>query len=309
MSGGKRVRWCLTAAAFPVLVAAAFVATDLEAAGLDATAIGEASGTTAMPQPDGIVRIGWPRTDVSVTVDGVVLPPAAGLGSWVAFASMPDGTAMVMGDTVVFADEVDAAMDAAFAKGLAVTAIHNHFFFDTPKVYFMHIGGDGKPESLASAVKSVWDAIRSVRRAHAKPAETFGGASPSLGQIDAAAIEATVGQPAPVTAGVPKVTIGRNATMHGTAIGGSMGLTTWAAFAGSDQLAVMDGDFIMTAAEVQPVLRALRQAHIHVVALHTHMVGETPTLYFTHFWAKGTTADLARGLRGALDAQAAAAKP
>ena len=176
---------------------------------LDADAIAKASGAPATAQPDGVVRIGWPRTDVTVTVDGAVLPPAAGLASWAAFAQMPNGDAMVMGDTVVFADEVDAAMDAAFAHALEVTAIHNHFFHDTPAVYFMHIGGEGKPDALAIAVKAVWDAIRSVRRARAQPVETFGGASPSAGQIDAAAIETIVGQPAPVTQGVPKVTIGR----------------------------------------------------------------------------------------------------
>ena len=132
-------------------------------AALDADAIAKASGAPATAQPDGVVRIGWPRTDVTVTVDGAVLPPAAGLASWAAFAQMPNGDAMVMGDTVVFADEVDAAMDAAFAHALEVTAIHNHFFHDTPAVYFMHIGGEGKPDALAIAVKAVWDAIRSVR--------------------------------------------------------------------------------------------------------------------------------------------------
>jgi hypothetical protein len=274
------------------------------AAALDVDAIAKASGTSATAQPDGVVRIGWPRTDVTVTVDGVALPAAAGLGSWATFAPMGD-RAMVMGDTVIFADEVDAAMDAAFAHDLAVTALHNHFFHDTPAVYFMHIGGEGNPQSLAAGVKAVWDAMRAVRAAHPQPAESFGGAAPSAGQIDATVIEKIVGQPAPVSQGVPKVTIGRSATMHGTNVGGSMGLTTWAAFVGSDQWAVMDGDFIMAAAEVQPVLKALRGAHVHIVALHSHMIGETPSLYFTHFWAKGTTTDLARGLRSALDAQAA----
>ena len=288
-----------------ILLTAVF-ALRASAAALEADAIAKASGTAATAQPDGVVRIGWLRTDVSVTVDGTVLPPAAGLGSWAAFAPMPNGDAMVMGDTVVFADEVDAAMDAAFANRLEVTAIHNHFFHDTPAVYFMHIGGQGEPETLAIAVKAVWDAIRSVRRAHALPVDTFGGASPSTGQLDAAVIERIVGQPAPVTQGVPKVTIGRAASMHGISIGGSMGLTTWAAFAGSDQLAAMDGDFIMSPAEVQPVLKALRKNNIHVVALHTHMIGESPTLYFAHFWSKGIPTDLARALRSALDAQAAA---
>src|SRR5207237_2068564 len=108
--------------------------------------------------------------------------------------------------------------------------------------------------------------------------------------------------------GVVKVTIQRQGKMHGVSVGGSMGLTTWAAFSGSDDLAAVDGDFIMTAAEVQPVLRALRKAGIHVVALHNHMAGEEPAFYFTHFWGKGSAEELARGVRAALDAQAKAGK-
>jgi len=273
-------------------------------ASLDATAIGEASGATATATPDGVVKIGWPRTDVTVTVDGMTLPPAAGLGSWAAFAPMGAG-AMVMGDTVVFEDEVDAAMDAAFAHGLSVTALHNHFFHDTPKVYFMHIGGEGQAESLAAGVKAVWGAIRAVRSTHPQPATSFGGATPKPGHVDAGAMSKIVGQPASDSQGVAKITIGRTGTMQGMAVGASMGLTTWAAFSGSDALAAMDGDFIMTAEEVQPVLHALREARVHIVALHSHMIGERPNFYFTHFWSIGKAQDLAHAFRAALDAQAA----
>ncbi len=238
--------------------------TTVHAAEIDPARIGEASGTVAKAQADGVVRIGWSRDDVAVTVDGVRLPPAAGLGSWAAFMPM-DENAMLMGDTVVFEDEVDAAMDAAFKAGLDVTGLHNHFFFDLPKVYFMHIGGHGDPMRLAGGVKAVWDAI--------------------------------------------KVTIGPEGRMHGRSVGGSMGLTTWAAFTGSDQLAVVDGDVIMTGDEVQPVLHALRQADFHVVALHNHMVSEQPAFYFVHFWGKRPAAELAQGFRRVLDAQRAHAKP
>jgi hypothetical protein len=274
---------------------------------LDQKTIADASGATATTTPDGVVKIGWPRTDVVVTVNGMALPPAAGLGSWAAFAPMGNG-AMVMGDTVVFEDEVDAAMDAAFAHGLNVTALHNHFFHDTPKVYFMHIGGEGKPEALAQEVKAVWGAIRAVRTAHPQPATSFAGDTPSAGHVDAAAVGKIVGQPATDTQGVAKITIGRDGSMHGMAVGGSMGLTTWAAFSGSDALAAMDGDFIMSADEVQPVLHALRKTGIHVVALHSHMIGEQPSFYFAHFWSTGKAEDLARALRAALDAQAAVNK-
>jgi len=274
---------------------------------LDQKVIADASGTAATTTPDGVVRIGWSRTDVAVTVDGMALPPAAGLGSWAAFAPMASG-AMVMGDTVVFEDEVDAAMDAAFAHGLTVTAIHNHFFHDTPKVYFMHIGGEGRPDALAGGVKELWSAIRAVRSSHAQPATGFGGQAPSAGQVDAAAVGKIIGQPATDSQGVAKVTIGRNAAMHGMEVGASMGLTTWAAFSGSDTLAAIDGDFIMTAEESQPVLKALRKGGIHVVALHSHMMGEQPSFYFTHFWGVGKADDLARSFRAALDVEAALKK-
>jgi hypothetical protein len=269
---------------------------------LDADKIGAAAGTKATVTNDGVVRIGWARTDVPVKVDGMPLQPFAGLGSWAAFIAAPHG-AMVMGDTVVFQDEVTPAIDAAFAGGLEVTGLHNHFFFDEPKVYFMHIGGEGDPEKLAAAVKAVWDAIKKVRSEHAAPAMRFAGEIPKPGNIDAAAIEKLLGQKSETQQGVVKVTIGREGATHGVNVGGSMGLTTWAAFSGSDDLAAVDGDFIMTAAEVQSVLRALRKSGIHIVALHNHMIGEQPAFYFTHFWGKGPAQELARGFKAALEAQ------
>jgi len=270
---------------------------------LDAEAIGAAAGTTTNTTADGVVRMAWARSDVPVRVDRMSFPVAAGLTSWAAFAPTANGT-MLMGDTVVFQDEVSPAMDAAFAHGLEITALHNHFFYDEPRVYFMHIGGHGDAVHLARGVKSVWDAIRRVRRGLAAPANSFPTRAPASGKIDAAMIGRITGQEAVVNdGGVVKVTIGREAAMHGARFGGSMGLTTWAAFTGSDELAAIDGDFAMTTSEVQPVLRALRRTGIHVVALHNHMVGEEPAYYFTHFWGKGPAAELARAFRSALDAQ------
>jgi hypothetical protein len=173
----------------------------------------------------------------------------------------------------------------------------------------MHIGGEGQAETLAAGVKAVWGAIRAVRNAHPQPATGFGGATPAPGHVDADAVSKIVGQPATDSQGVAKITIGRTGTMQGMAVGGSMGLTTWAAFSGSDALAAMDGDFIMTAAEVQPVLHALRKAGVHIVALHSHMIGEHPSFYFTHFWSTGKAEDLAHAFRAALDAQAVLKKP
>ncbi|MEI7685813.1 MAG: DUF1259 domain-containing protein [Planctomycetota bacterium] len=274
---------------------------------LDEGKIGMAAGSKATTMPDGVVRLAWPRNDVVVKVDGMTLKPFAGLGSWAAFLPTKHG-AMVMGDTVVFQDEVTPAMDAAFAGGLEVTGLHNHFFFDEPKVYFMHIGGEGEPEKMAAAVKNVWDAIKKVRAKEAQPAIRFAGETPKAGTITADKIETILGHKGQSQDGMVKVTIGREGTMHGMKVGGSMGLTTWAAFSGSDDLAAVDGDFIMTAEEVQPVLRALRKANLHVVALHNHMVGEQPSFYFVHFWAKGSTVELATSFKSALDAQATVSK-
>jgi len=270
---------------------------------LDAEAIGAAAGTTASTTGDGIVRVTWARSDVPVHIDGMSFPVAAGLTSWAGFAPTPTG-AMLMGDTVVFQDEVSPAMDAAFAHGLEITALHNHFLYDEPRVYFMHIGGHGDAVQLARGVRAMWDAVRDVRSGLAVPARSFPGAAPTPGVLDAETIGRITGQETAVKdGGVVKVTIGREAAMHGATFSGSMGLTTWAAFTGSDELAAIDGDFAMTASEVQPVLRALRRAGIHVVALHNHMIGEEPAYYFTHFWGKGPAAKLARGFRSALDAQ------
>jgi hypothetical protein len=269
---------------------------------LDADKIAAASGAKATTTPDGVVRIAWARTDVKVQVDGMPFKPFAGLGSWAAFTSSPHG-AMVMGDTVVFEDEVTPAMDAAFANGLEVSGLHNHFFHDEPKVYFMHIGGMGDPAKLAAGVKAVWGAIKKVRADQPQPATRFAGETPKSGKVTAAPIEKLLRVKAEAQDGLVKVTIGRDITMHGVKVGKSMGVTTWAAFSGSDDLAAIDGDFAMTAAEVQPVLRTLRKADIHVVALHNHMIGEGPAIYFTHFWGKGPAEKLAEGFKSALDAQ------
>jgi hypothetical protein len=274
--------------------------------GLDGERIGAAAGVKATTTDDG-VRIAWARNDVPVKVDGMPLKPFAGLGSWAAFTRDPHG-AMVMGDTVVFEDEVTPAMDAAFAAGLEVTGLRNHFFFDEPKVYFMHIGGMGEPEKLATSVKDVWDAIKKVRSEHQTPTRSFAGNVPNGGTLDAASIERVIGQKSQTQDGVVKVTIGRQGSMHGVKVAGSMGLTTWAAFSGGSELAAVDGDFIMTGPEVQAVLRSLRKSGINIVALHNHMVGEEQAFYFTNFWGKGPAEELAKGVRSAFDAQAAAAR-
>src|SRR5437588_9482295 len=154
-----------------------FALAELQSVKLDADKIRTAAGTKPTTTPDGVIRIAWARTDLAVKVDGMPLKPFAGLGSWAAFTSTSHG-AMVMGDTVVFEDEVSPAMDAAFANGLEVTGLHNHFFYDEPKVYFMHIGGSGYSEKLAAAVKSVWVAINRVQARHPQHATRLSRALP-----------------------------------------------------------------------------------------------------------------------------------
>lgn len=296
------LRAVLAIAALSVLYTSAALAQPT--AQLDREAIARAAGTNAVVTDDGVVRISWARDQVSVRVSGMRLPPPAGLGSWAAFQAH-EGGALVMGDTVVFEDEITPAMDAALAHGLEVTALHNHFVFDRPPVYFMHIGGSGDAAELAAGVKAVWEAIRSVRTEHPSPREAFPGPTvESSGDIDAQQLAEILGVPASAQDPVAKFTLPRTGRMHGTEVGGSMGLATWAAFSGDMQQASVDGDFIMTAEEVQPTLRALRDADIHVVALHNHMIGEKPAFYFLHYWGQGRASELAQGLRATLDAQA-----
>jgi hypothetical protein len=203
---------------------------------------------------------------------------------------------------VLFQDEIDAAIDAAFANGLEVTALHNHFFHDEPRVFFMHLGGAGDPATLARGVRAVWDAVKAVRAAAPAPQDAVTTTPPAAGALDADGLSKILGQPVKTESGVVRVVVARKGTMDGAQLGDSMGLTSWAAFAGSDARAVVDGDFIMTADQVQPTLRALRRGGIHVVALHNHMIGEEPAYYFTHFWGDAPAADLARTIRAALDA-------
>jgi len=199
---------------------------------------------------------------------------------------------------VLLEDQVNPVMSVALDSGLEVTALHNHFFWDTPKVMFMHIGGTGDEAALAAAVGKVFAKIK----------ETSGGQGespkvdidPAKTTLDPASIEAVLGHKGELAAGVYKVVVGRTSRMHGHQVGSTMGVNTWAAFAGSDAQAVVDGDFAMREDELQGVLKALRKADIDVVAIHHHMTGEEPRILFLHFWGVGRTEDLAKGLRAAL---------
>jgi hypothetical protein len=209
-----------------------------------------------------------------------------------------------MGDTVLFQDEVNPVMSAALDNGLSVTALHNHFFYDEPKVYFMHIGGEGDAGKLATAVKKVWDKIKEVRAANPKPAATFGGDSmPATNSITGKTIEDILGVKGQASSGMFKVVIGKPTKMMDTDVGKEMGANTWAAFAGADDNALVDGDFAVRESELQGVLKALRHGGVNIVAIHSHMTDENPRTLFLHYWGRGSAADLAKSLKTALDTQ------
>lgn len=251
-----------------------------------------------------VFKIGKPRTDVKIQVDGWPMPPFMGLGSWAAFTPAQGAKVMMMGDTVVFEDEVNPVMSAAFSAGLEVTALHNHFFFDEPRVYFMHIGGMGDAGDLAAGVKSVYDKIAEIRAATPTPAKNFPVNITLTNAIAAAPLETILGMKGQSERGMFKVVIGRSATMHGTHVGKEMGVNTWASFGGTDEEAVVDGDFAMTENELQPVLKAMRAEGINIVAIHQHMSHEEPRYLFLHYWGKGKAAALAESLKKVLNIQA-----
>ncbi len=250
----------------------------------------------------GVFKVSAPRADLPVLVDGWKMPPFMGLTSWAAFTKGKESDLMVMGDFVLFQDEVAAAMKAALNHGLEVTALHNHFFFDDPHVYFMHIGGEGDLNTLAGGVRSLLDAIKAVRAAAPQPAKTFGLASmPAENHITAAALEPIFGVKLQANNGMAKAVIGRTVTMLcGCEAGADMGVNTWAAFAGTDDNALVDGDFAVAETELQPALKALTAAGINVVAIHSHMTSENPRILFLHYWGRGSAMALATNLKAAM---------
>ena len=283
------------------IIFAAFIYASV-AADLNTARIDELTGLKGkMNEKEGVYKVTFPRGDVKVVVDGWSMPPFMGLGTWAAFTATNDG-AMVMGDTVLFEDEVNAAMSAALDNGLSVTALHNHFFFDRPKVFFMHIEGEGPLEKLASAVKKVYDTTKAIRGPDPKPAESFsvvGQTSlPDKSSITAAPLNEIFGVQGEAKDGMVKFTIGRPAKMHGVTIDKEMGVNTWAAFAGSDDNAVVDGDFAVTEDELQPVLKSLLKNKINIVAIHQHMTHEEPRIMFFHYWGRGSAKDLANAVKG-----------
>ena len=268
--------------------------------------IEQLTGTTAeYIAKENVYKVGFPRSDIKLGISGVKMAPAMGLGVWASF-KISGAVIMVMGDTVMTEDQVNRVLSVALDNGLEVTAIHNHFFWDNPKIMFMHIGGMGNMDSggletLAVAVSKVFMKIKET--SGGKGEKPYVEIDPSKTTLDPKKIEDVLGVKGQLSNGIYKMTIGRTTSMHNIEVGNAMGINTWAAFAGSDNKAVVDGDFVMLEEEVQPVLRALRRAGINIVALHNHMMMESPKVMFLHFWGIGSTTNLAQGLKAALDRQ------
>ena len=246
----------------PLLAAAAMARPAIAVAGakLDTAKIEELTGAKGkLDEKEGAFKVSVPRSDLSVTAAGVRLTPPMGLTSWAAFKRAGAHT-MVMGDMVLLEDQVNPVMSVALDNGLEVTALHNHFFWDTPKVMFMHIGGMGDEAKLAAAVGKVFAKIKDTGGGKGEvPTADIDPAKTSLAPEK---IEAVLGAKGDLKDGVYKVVIGRTAKMHGTAIGNTMGVNTWAAFAGADDKAVVDGDFAMLETELQGVLEGRCAARV-----------------------------------------------
>jgi hypothetical protein len=284
-----------------LIIAISFATVAAGLAALDTAKIDNLTGLKGkMNEKEGVYKVTFSRDDAKIAVGGWTMPPFMGLGTWAAFTQTKNG-AMVMGDTVLFEDEVNPVMSVALDNGLSVTALHNHFFFDHPKVYFMHIEGQGTVEQLAGAVRKVYDKAKEVRAANPQPQDSLGGTGlPEKNSISAEPLNKIFGMSGETNNGMVKFTIGHPATMHGVKIGNAMGVNTWMAFAGSDDNAVVDGDFAVSEDELQPALKAMRAGGINIVAIHSHMTHESPRILFFHYWGRGPAKELAEAIQGAL---------
>jgi len=247
-----------------------------------------------------VLKVNIPRNDLHMKVAGVALPTPFGFGGWFAMTKGEGGHDVLMGDLVLTQEEVNPVMSALLDHGLEVTALHNHFFWDEPRVFYMHVHGHGQAADLANKIKPALDLIGHGAPA---PAASAGSAAPKS-TLDSAKIAKIVGHDGEQTGAVYKITIGRDdlsVKEMGATINARMGLNTWAAFAGTDEDAAVAGDVAMLESEVAPVLKALRSHGLDVVAIHHHMTNTKPMIIFLHYWGRGSADKLATGFKAALD--------
>jgi hypothetical protein len=253
---------------------------------------------------DNVLRVNVPRNDLHVTIDGVATPTPFGFGGWLALTKGTGGMDVMMGDLVLTDNDVNPVMSALVTNGLDVTALHNHFFFDTPRIYYMHVHGHGTAADLATKVKPALALIGATPGARSVGTSGSPVGRAITGSLDSASLAKIVGYDGEQNGAVYKITIGRPdipLKEMGAAINSRMGLNTWAAFYGSDADAVVAGDIAMLDREVTPVLKSLRASGIDVVAIHHHMTGVDPQVIFLHYWGKGDARKLATAFRAAID--------
>jgi hypothetical protein len=246
----------------------------------------------------GVLKVNVPRNDLKMTIQGVPTPTPFGFGGWIGLTRASDGMDVMMGDLVLLQEEVNPVMSALLDNGIEVTALHNHFFWDEPHVFYMHVHGKGKGLDLAHKVKPALDLIGHVTAPAIAP--FLPGGTP----LDTAKLAKIIGHDGEQLGAVYKFTIGRDdlgMKEHGATINARMGLNTWAAFTGTQEDAVIGGDVAMLENEVTPVLKALRKNGLDVVAIHHHMTEEQPVVIFLHYWGRGPAGKLAAGFKAALD--------
>lgn len=268
------------------------------AADIDWNAVDAALGRKAAVLPGDVHRFGMPRSDLDVVRGDVTVRPALALGSWAAFHAIGDGQAIVMGDLVLKEDEIAAVMDALSEGGVAVTALHNHLTGESPKVMFLHMGGRGDPVAMARAIKAALDRTGT-------PAPGAAGAMLQAAiDLDVDAIQQALGHQGSVSGGILHigVPLAESVTVDGVTVPPTMGTGTAINFQPlSDGRAVVYGDFALTGGEVGSVISILRRAGIEVMALHNHMLGDQPRLFYMHFWGEDDAVTLAGALRAALE--------
>jgi hypothetical protein len=253
---------------------------------------------------DGVLKVNIPRNDLNVSVDGVATPTPFGFGGWVALEKGTGGMDVMMGDLVLTEQEVNPVMSALLNAGVEVTALHNHFILETPRIFYMHVHAHGSAADLAGKLKPALALIGKSSPTSAPASHGATAGKPIQGTLNPAQLAKIVGSEGETNGAVYKITIGRpdiKMVEMGAPINARMGLNTWAAFYGSDADAVVAGDVAMLDHEVQPVLKALRANNINIVAMHHHMVGTTPNVIFLHYWARGPAQSLAAGVKAALD--------
>ena len=256
-----------------------------------------------------VLKVNIPRNDIKVSIAGLAVPTAFGFGGWFAMTKVNGGMDVLMGDLVLLQEEVNPVMSALLDNGLEVTALHNHFFWEEPRIYYMHIHGHGKPADLAARIKPGLDLIG---KSQPQPPAVAATSASAAGTLDTAQIAKIVGHEGEQSGQVYKITVGRQDLKleeMGAVINARMGLNTWAAFYGSNEDAAVAGDVAMLESELTPTLKALRAHGLDVVAIHHHMTGTQPMIIFLHYWGRGPALKLASGFRAGLDQLGPAGKP